>query len=37
MKQVMVLSKLTPFVEKWMNPQTVAIRKEMPFAITTFY
>jgi hypothetical protein len=36
MKQVMVLSKLIPFVEKWMNPQTVAIRKEMPFKITTF-
>jgi hypothetical protein len=36
MKQVVVLSRLIPFSEKWMNPHTDIIHKEMQFKITTF-
>jgi hypothetical protein len=31
MQDVVVLSKLIPFVEKWMSPHTVVIPKVMDF------
>lgn len=36
MQQMVVLSRLIPFFEKWMNPHTGIIHKEMSLKMYTF-